>query len=101
MQRVFRQCVVTSTRQQVHHLKYDTALTCKARTYDRTFGAERRAAVHVVQCLQTQADMPINKEHGGTVMTDQLYGYLLSHTYEHEVPYSNAPFPACRLIPAI
>ena len=101
MQRVIHQCVITSTRQHVHHFKYDTALTRKARTYDRTFGGEHRAAVHVVQCLQTQAETPINKEHGGTVMTDQLYGYLLSHTQEHEVPYNNVLSPACRLIPAI
>lgn len=39
----------------------------------------------MVQCLQTEAETPINKERGGTVMTDQLYGYLLSHTQEHEV----------------
>ena len=32
-----------------------------------------------------QKDVPVNKHLGGTVMTDQLYGYLLSHTAEHKV----------------
>lgn len=99
MQRVLHRRLVASTRQNAHPVNSDTVLRCKARTSDRQFGADRRhAAVHLVQCLQTQAETPINKEHGGTVMTDQLYGYLLSHTHEHEVPGSNIPSPACRLM---
>lgn len=99
MQRVLHRCVVSSTKQNPHHLNCHTVLRCKARTSDRKFGADRRhAAAHLVQCLQTQAETPINKAHGGTVMTDQLYGYLLSHTHEHEVPDSMIPSPACRLI---
>jgi len=39
-----------------------------------------------------QNDVPVNKHHGGTVMTDQLYGYLLSHTAEHEVQQALVQF---------
>lgn len=86
MQRVFNRCVTVATGQHAHRLARETAIRNKLRTCDRTLGATPRvAAPHWVQCLQTQAETPINKEHGGTVMTDQLYGYLLSHTHEHEV----------------
>ena len=42
--------------------------------------------VQSVSCLTNGNDsVPVNKQQGGTVMTDQLYDYLLSHTREHEV----------------
>ena len=96
MQRVFHKHAIVSTR---HHGGRDAVLRCKARTAFCTFGADRgHAAMRLARCLKTQAEAPINKERGGTVMTDQLYGYLLSHTREHEVPCSNLSSPACCLI---
>ena len=86
MQRMLHRGVLLSIRQQVHHLKHHAVITCNARTCHRTFAAGRRhTVVRLVRCLQTEPGTPVNKEHGGTVMTDQLYGYLLSHTQEHEV----------------
>ena len=42
-----------------------------------------------------QDDVPVNKHRGGTVMTDQLYGYLLSHTAEHEVQQASVHSDQC------
>lgn len=93
MQRVFHKHAVVITR---HRGGYNAVLRCKAQRNYCTFGADRsHAGMRLVRCLQTQAEAPINKERGGTVMTDQLYGYLLSHTREHEVPCSNILRLAC------
>lgn len=96
MQRVFHKHAIVSTR---HHVGYNAVLRCKAQSNYCTFGTDRGyGAMRPVRCLQTQTEAPINKDRGGTVMTDQLYGYLLSHTHEHEVPCSNFSSPACCLI---
>jgi hypothetical protein len=61
-------------------------LTYKRGKYAKNKGAYKR----VIRYLSKgQDDVPVNKHHGGTVMTDQLYGYLLSHTAEHEVQQSS------------
>ena len=57
--------------------------------YKRAANVKRQiefTLTRVVKCLSTDNnEVPVNKRQGGTVMTDQLYGYLLSHTPEHEV----------------
>ena len=60
----------------------------KAQMVDRWTGlaAKRNfGKYYSLRCSENGVSAPINKEHGGTVMTHQLYGYLLSHTHEHEV----------------
>lgn len=56
--------------------------------YKRAANVKRQiefTLTRVVKCLSTDNnEVPVNKRQGGTVMTDQLYGYLLSHTPEHE-----------------
>ncbi len=50
------------------------------------FAKNKAAYKHVIRYhSKDQKDVPVNKHLGGTVMTDQLYGYLLSHTAEHKV----------------
>ncbi|KAL3154744.1 hypothetical protein ABBQ38_011291 [Trebouxia sp. C0009 RCD-2024] len=83
MQRVLNyRCILSGKAHQL--LKASSTqngLKCTVRA-TRTWRTGRHV---VVQSLNTEAETPINKERGGTVMTDQLYGYLLSHTQEHEV----------------
>ncbi|DBA66121.1 hypothetical protein WJX79_000853 [Trebouxia sp. C0005] len=57
-------------------------LACKRGGFAKNKAAYKRVIRHY---SKDQDDVPVNKHHGGTVMTDQLYGYLLSHTAEHEV----------------
>ena len=55
--------------------------------------ALRCRAVHNSSDFPTA--FPVNKLYGGTVMTDQLYSYLLAHTREHQVHVSkHASFPS-------
>lgn len=57
-------------------------LGCKRGRFAKNKAAYKRV---IRYHSKDQDDVPVNKHHGGTVMTDQLYGYLLSHTAEHEV----------------
>ena len=47
--------------------------------------SRRTLAQYRTYCASTEQSAPINKQHGGTVMNEQLYSYLLSHTPEHKV----------------
>ena len=73
--------------------------SCLRCTHHGTSGYGVKVSSQKCRCLSTDTSSesvsstvselyhqsPINKERGGTVMTEQLYSYLLAHTREPEV----------------
>ena len=92
MQSVVSRCTRLNVQRTAKHAKPRatafSGIFPKPPTVKRSFelAAHRHGAGHhLLRCSGISSSVPVNKELGGTIMTDQLYGYLLAHTHEHEV----------------